>query len=117
LGQTPFALAAASTLVFSLALQTLMLGGYLLVRARSVVRAVLTLWRPSLFAGFMGAAASAGWFSAFAIEPAAHVRTLGLIELVFAYAISRRLFRESFTRLERVGMGLLVAGLVLVTLK
>jgi drug/metabolite transporter (DMT)-like permease len=116
LSETPFALAAASTLVLSLALQTLMLGGYLLVRARNVVRAVLTLWRPSLFAGFMGAAASAGWFSAFAIEPAAHVRTLGLIELVFAYAISRRLFRESFTRLERVGMGLLVAGLVLVTL-
>jgi drug/metabolite transporter (DMT)-like permease len=64
----------------------------------------------------MGAAASAGWFTAFALEPAAHVRTLGLVELVFSYAISRRLFRESFTRLERVGMALLVAGLVLVTL-
>jgi drug/metabolite transporter (DMT)-like permease len=113
---TQFALAAASTLVVALALQTLLLGGYLLLRSANVVRAVLKAWRPSLFAGFMGAAASAGWFTAFALEPAAHVRTLGLIELVFSYAISLRLFRESFTRLERLGMLLLVAGLVLVTL-
>jgi len=113
---TPAALGAASTLVAALALQTLLLGGYLLVRAASVARAVLRMWRPSLFAGFMGAAASAGWFTAFALEPAAHVRTLGLSELVFSYAISLRLFRERFTRLESVGMALLVAGLVLVTL-
>lgn len=116
LAPASFVLAAASTLAPALALQTLLLGGYLLVRSARVVRGVLRAWRPSLFAGLMGAAASAGWFTAFALEPAAHVRTLGLIELVFSYAISLRLFRERFTRLERVGMALLVAGLVLVTL-
>jgi uncharacterized membrane protein len=110
-------LAAASTLLVAQLLQTLMLGGYLLARERKVVRAVLTLWRPSLFAGLMGAAASAGWFTAFALSTAAHVRTLGLVELVFSYAISLKLFRERFTRRERIGMGLLVAGLVLVTLR
>jgi len=111
-----FLMAAASTLAASLALQTILLGGYLLARSPDVVRGVLKAWRPSMFAGFMGAAASAGWFTAFALEPAAHVRTLGLIELVFAYAISLRWFRERFTRLERTGMALLIAGLVLVTL-
>jgi drug/metabolite transporter (DMT)-like permease len=116
LAEAPFPLAAATSLVAALTLQTLLLGGYLAVRRRSVVFAVLRHWRPSLFAGFMGAAASAGWFTAFAIETAAHVRTLGLIELVFSYAISQRFFRERFTRLERLGMALLVAGLVLVTL-
>jgi uncharacterized membrane protein len=98
-------------------LQTLMLGGYLLAREPKVVRAVLALWRPSLFAGFMGAAASAGWFTAFALESAAHVRTLGLVELVFSTLMSLKLFRERFTRRELIGMGLLVAGLVLVTLR
>jgi drug/metabolite transporter (DMT)-like permease len=117
LADAPAALSAATTLVVSLALQTLMLGGYLLVRHAAIVRAVLRLWRPSLFAGFMGAAASACWFTAFALETAAHVRTLGLSELVFSYALSRRLFRERFTRLETAGMVLLVAGLVLVTLR
>jgi drug/metabolite transporter (DMT)-like permease len=116
-GGVPAVVAAASTLAVSLALQTVMLGSYLLAREAKVVRAVLELWRPSLFAGFMGAAASAGWFTAFALEPAAHVRTLGLIELVFAYAISLKLFRERFTRLERAGMVLLVAGLVLITVR
>ena len=81
-----------------------------------MVRATLRLWRPSLFAGFMGAAASAGWFTAFAIEPAAHVRTLGLVELLFAYVVSRRIFREKLTTLELSGIALLTAGLVVVTL-
>jgi drug/metabolite transporter (DMT)-like permease len=116
LSAAPFALAAATALAAALALQTVLLGGYLLLRSVTVVRAVLRLWRPSLFAGFMGAAASAGWFTAFALEPAAHVRTLGLSELVFSYVVSRRLFRERFTRLELIGMALLVAGLVLITL-
>lgn len=115
LPDTSFALAAASTLVAALILQTLLLGGWLALRTPQVVRGVVKAWRPSLFAGCMGAAASAAWFTAFALEPAAHVRTLGLIELVFSYAVSLRLFRERFTRLERAGMALLVAGLVLVT--
>jgi uncharacterized membrane protein len=110
-------LAAATTLLVSQLLQTLMLGGTLLVREPQVVGAVLRLWRPSLFAGLMGAAASAGWFTAFALSTAAHVRTLGLVELVFSYAISLKLFRERFTRRELAGMALLAAGLVLVTLR
>ena len=64
----------------------------------------------------MGATASAGWFTAMAIEPVAHVRTLALLELLFASAISRKLFRERLSRLEIVGMLLLTAGLVVVTL-
>jgi uncharacterized membrane protein len=110
-------LAAAVTLLVAQGLQTAMLGGWLLARDAKVVKAVLALWRPSLFAGFMGAAASAGWFTAFALESAAHVRTLGLVELVFSYALSLKLFRERFTRREQTGMALLVAGLVLVTLR
>ncbi len=110
-------LAAASTLLVAQLLQTAMLGGWLLARDAKVVRAVLQQWRPSLFAGFMGAAASAGWFTAFALETAAHVRTLGLMELVFSMALSLKLFRERFTRRELAGMALLVAGLVLVTLR
>jgi drug/metabolite transporter (DMT)-like permease len=65
----------------------------------------------------MGAAASAGWFTAMAIEPVAHVRTLGLIELLFSYAVSRRVFRERLTRRELAGVALLALALVLVTLR
>jgi uncharacterized membrane protein len=51
-----------------------------------------------------------------AIEPIAHVRTLALIELLFAYAISRRVFRESLTRTEMIGIVLLAVGLATVAL-
>ncbi|HTT37768.1 MAG TPA: EamA/RhaT family transporter [Burkholderiales bacterium] len=112
----PFPLAAAYTLVAAQTLQTLLLGGWLLLRHADVVARVLRAWRASLFAGFMGAAASAGWFTAMAIEPVAHVRTLGLLELLFSYGLSRRLFRERLTRLELGGVALLTLGLIVVTL-
>ena len=116
LGDTPFPMAAAGTLVTAQLLQTLVLGGWLLVRHSEVVMRVLRAWRASLFAGFMGAAASAGWFTAMAIEPAAHVRTLGLIELLFSYAVSRKIFRERLERRELAGIALLMLGLVVLVL-
>jgi drug/metabolite transporter (DMT)-like permease len=117
LGDTPFPMAAAWTLVIALTIQTVLLGGWLGWRDRTVARRVFAAWRPSLFAGFMGAAASAGWFTAFAIETAAHVRTLGLIELVFSMAVARRFFREKLTRLELASMALIAAGVALITLR
>ena len=65
----------------------------------------------------MGAAASRGWFTAMTIEPAAHVRTLGLVELLFSYVVSRRVFRERLSRRELAGIALLTLGLVVVTLR
>ena len=117
LGDTPFLMAAAYALVIAQILQTVLLGGWLLLRKTDVVIRVLRAWRASLFAGFMGAAASVGWFTAMAIEPIAHVRTLGLVELLFSYVVSRRVFREHFNRRELVGIVLLTLGLVIVTLR
>jgi len=116
LAGAPFLMAAAYTLLVAQCLQTLLLGGWLLVRDVRTVLRVLQAWRMSLFAGFMGAAASAGWFTAFAIEPVAHVRTLGLVELAFSYAVSRRLFREHLSRLELAGMAALALGVGVIAL-
>lgn len=111
-----FAMAAAVILASAQFLQTLLLGGWLLARRCGTLRLVAREWRPSLFAGFMGALASGGWFTAVAIEPIAHVRTLGLIELVFVYLVSRRFFREKIAPREITGMLLLALGLAIVTL-
>ena len=105
-------LAAAYSLVWAQALQTLLLGGYLLWRQRRVVVAVVLAWRVSLLAGAMGAIGSACWFTAMALEPVANVRTLGLIELFFSYLVSRRFFRERLTAAELIGFVLLALGLV-----
>ncbi len=111
-----FPMAAAYTLVAAQLLQTVLLVGWLLLRDAQIVARVCRAWRSSLFAGLMGATASAGWFTAMAIEPAAHVRTLAMIELLFGYVVSRRIFRERVTRLEIIGMALLTIGLMVVTL-
>ena len=108
--------AAAATLAAALLLQTVVLGGWLLARAPKIVAGVLGAWKPSFFAGFMGAAASAGWFTAFAIEAAANVRTLGLVELIFSYVVSLKLFRERLSPLELGGMALIALGIVVITL-
>jgi len=113
---TPFPMAAAYGLIVAQSLQTLLLGGWLLQRNFETIVQVVRAWRTSLFVGFIGAAASTAWFVAMAIEPIAHVRTLALIELLFAYAISRRVFRESLTRTEMIGILLLAVGLATVAL-
>jgi drug/metabolite transporter (DMT)-like permease len=110
-----FVMAAAFTLVGAQLVQSVAMGLYLMLAHPGVLTRVARAWRTSLLAGFSGAAASAGWFTAMAIEPVAHVRTLALIELVFSYIISRRIFNEHFTRLQIAGMIVLVAGLIVVT--
>jgi uncharacterized membrane protein len=114
--ETHFLLAAAIILAIAQSVQTFALGGWLLARRAGTLTLIFCAWRPSLFAGCMGATASIGWFTAVAIEPIAHVRTLALIELVFVYAVSQRIFREKITRREITGMGMLAAGLLMVTL-
>jgi len=105
------ALEAAYTLVAAQALQTVLLGGWLALRNLAVVVKVIRAWRVSLFAGFMGALASGLWFTAFALESAVHVRTVGLVELLFSYIVSQKLFRESLGWSELAGIALLALGI------
>lgn len=109
-----FLLDAALALAVGQLMQTVMLGGWLCLRDRATARKTLGAWRSSLFAGFMGATASAGWFTAFALKSAAYVRTVGLIEMVFTYLVSRIFFREQLTPREVKGMALITFGVVLI---
>ncbi len=114
--EAPFLMAAAFTLTGALVFQSIVSCTWLTLFRPGLLIRVLHAWRASMFAGIAGAAASAGWITAMAIEPVAHVRTLALIELVFSYTISRRIFKEQFGRLQIVGIGVLVLALVIVTL-
>jgi uncharacterized membrane protein len=78
-----------------------------------VLAAISGMWRASLTAGFMGALASQFWYLAFAIDTAARVRTLALIEMIFAQIATRKLFRQTTSRREYAGMAMILAGVVL----
>ena len=112
LGLPSYLLAATFTLVIGLAIQVGLLSVYLL-RTPAVTRAILRAWRPSLFAGFVGALASQFWFLAFALATAASVRTLALVEVLFAQAISRFVFKQPTSPREAIGIVLIVAGVAL----
>ena len=108
-----FVLAATFTLAVGLVLQAAALTLYLALRDRPVLIEIARAWRPSLFAGFMGATASQFWFLAFALTTVANVRTLALVEVLFAQAISYFVFRQKTTPREAFGMSLIVAGVAL----
>ncbi len=109
-----FVLAATTTLVAGLAIQTFVLTAYLLVVDRPTLTNILRLWRPSMKAGFAGALASQFWFLGFATATAAQVRTLALIEVILAQLVSRKLFREGASAREAIGMALIVIGCALI---
>ena len=108
-----FVVAATTVLALGLLIQTIMLTAYLALADRATLAAIFRAWRPSLFAGFMGAFASQMWFLAFALETAAKVRTLALVEILFAQVVSRNLFKQKLASREAVGIALIVAGVVL----
>src|SRR5215469_10147642 len=113
LGLPSYLMAATFTLVIGLLMQSVLLSLYLWLRDPAVLRAILRAWRPSLVAGFMGALASQFWFLAFALATAASVRTLALVEVLFAQAISRFAFGQPTSRREAVGIVLIVTGCIL----
>ena len=108
-----FVMAATFTLVVGLVMQAVVLSLYLWLRQPSAMIAILRAWKPSLFAGLMGALASQFWFLAFAIATAASVRTLALIEVLFAQIVARVMFGQKTTAREAFGMALVVAGVAL----
>lgn len=114
-----FILRASTVLCLSLALQVLVLGAWMAVRAPGVMAASLALWRPSLAAGVLGAFASQFWFLGFALTSAANVRTLALVEVMFATVVGWLAFGQRLDRRQALGAILVclgVAGLLRLTL-
>jgi drug/metabolite transporter (DMT)-like permease len=105
-----FVVAATFTLAVGIAMQAVLLSLYLWLRNPAVLLAIFRAWKPSLFAGFTGALASQFWFVAFALATAASVRTLALVEVLFAQLIARISFGQRTSLREAVGMLLVVAG-------
>ena len=108
-----YAMAATFTMAAGLVLQAALMTLYLALRDRAVLAAIAAAWRPSVFAGFMGAFASQFWFLAFALATAASVRTLALVEVLFAQAISHFVFRQPVSPREGVGIVVIVIGVAL----
>jgi drug/metabolite transporter (DMT)-like permease len=96
------------------AFQAVTLGLWLAWRSPGEVGRVLRAWRATAWVGVLGVAGSAGWFTAFALQNAAYVRSLGQIELIFGLIASALVFRERILRREMLGMAVLAVSIVLI---
>ncbi|MEM7251564.1 MAG: DMT family transporter [Pseudomonadota bacterium] len=107
---------AATTLAVALIMQTLGMMIYLRLREPGQIRAVVASWRVSSIVGLSGMLGSVGWFTAMTLQNAAYVRALGQVELVFTFLASYLFFKERSNALEIGGIGLIVAGIVVLLL-
>lgn len=113
IGSGSFVLDSTWALVWSLGVQVCLLMAWMVLFDHKLLLACARAWLPSIPGGLLGASASQCWFLAFALTTAANVRTLGLVEVLFAQMISRSLFAQSPTRQELAGIVLIVAGVAL----
>lgn len=110
-------LGAAAGLVTTLSMQALGGGVLLIAFSPRILRDVLGAWRPSLVPGAAGSFSSALLFTGFALGPsAAAVKTVQLVDVLIAWGVSRRLFRETATPVEILGAALVLAGALAVLL-
>lgn len=101
---------AATILLASLSIQTLVMLIWLGLADRPALAGIVRHGRASLRAGFLGGFASLFWFLGFALTSAANVRTLALVEVLMAQIVSGRVFREGAGPRQMLGMALIVAG-------
>jgi len=93
-------------------IQTVLHGGYLMVREPGQARLALHHWRSSAIVGVLSVCGSACWALAFVLQNAARVRTFGQVELLFTFTVSRLWFKERHVRAEYLASGLVLLGVV-----
>ena len=101
---------ALTTLTLALAIQTATLILWLSLFDRAALKGSFRVWRHSLAAGFLGAFASACWFTGFSLTSAANVRTLALVEIPLAQLVARLHFRQRTTARQYLGMATILLG-------
>ncbi|CAN1501589.1 RhaT Permeases of the drug/metabolite transporter (DMT) superfamily [Rhabdaerophilaceae bacterium] len=108
-----FGIRASTILAIGLGMQAGLLSLFLAIADRPVLHAIVANWKPSLSAGFLGALASQFWFLGFSLISAAKVRTLALVEVLFARLVSGKMFSEKPSPREGLGLVLIVLGIAL----
>ncbi len=106
-------LSAAITLTFMVTMQTMITLPWVVLKDSKELGVIFHHWRPSLFVGITSIIGSAGWFTAFTLEKAAYVKTLGQVEFITTLFIAVLYFKERPTRSEITGMLLIVSGVIL----
>ncbi|WP_169569614.1 EamA family transporter [Sneathiella limimaris] len=107
---------AATSILFVLIFQSVVVTIYLTVFEKGQFSLVLRSWRVAVWVGVTSMLGSIGWFTAMALQNAAYVRAVGQIELVFTFLISYFYFKEKTSLNEGMGILLIIAGILVLVL-
>jgi len=106
-------LSAALTLTFMITVQTLFSLVYVYLQDKQQVQFMIQQWRLCLFVGVTSVIGSIGWFTAASFQNAAYVKALGQVEFFITLFITYRIFKEKISLIEYLGMGLIIASVVI----
>lgn len=104
---------AGLTLSAVTAMQTVAMLSWLRWRDPGQVSAVWAARRLAVWVGLMSMAGSLCWFTAYTLQTAAYVNAVGQVELVFSALASVLVLRERITVREWIGMGVLLASILM----
>jgi len=110
----PFPYSAAWVLLAVISLQTCLLVGYLLLRDRHTLVALMAHSKLTIATSVASCLGSIGWFSAMSLESVPYVKTVGQIEVLFTLLISFFWFNERLKRSDILGLALIVIAAILV---
>ena len=116
LDQADAVLRAIVTLTAVVGMQTLIMLVWLRLREPGEISAVWAARKVAVWIGLTSMGGSLCWFIAFALQNAAYVKALGQAELILSVAATTLFFREKISVREWIGMGLLVASILMLIL-
>ncbi|WP_057831124.1 DMT family transporter [Colwellia sp. TT2012] len=110
---TDLMVSAAVTLVFMITVQSVMSFIYIYLQDKSQLALMLKHWRLCLFVGITSVLGSIGWFTGASYQNAAYVKALGQVEFFITLALTYRVFKETVSLKEYLGMFLIILSVVI----
>ncbi|MBL0768612.1 DMT family transporter [Sphingopyxis sp. DHUNG17] len=107
---------ALVALVVVMAIQSSLHLAWASLRDRETLRGVKRSFRTSSQVGLLSALGSACWYIGFAAAPAALVRIVGQVEVIFTIAFARYYLRDKVRVQEILGLLLVAAGVIMALL-
>ena len=113
---TNLMVSAAITLVFMVSVQSLISIFYIYIQDKSQFFLMIKHWKVCLFVGMTSLVGSIGWFTGASYQNAAYVKALGQVEIFITLALTYRIFKETITVKEYIGMFLIVFSVTILLL-
>ncbi|XPF94413.1 EamA family transporter [Colwellia sp. RE-S-Sl-9] len=113
---TDLMVSAAVTLVFMVTVQSVVSVAYVAVQNTSQIILMLKHWRVCAFVGLTSVIGSIGWYTATSYQDTAYVKALGQVEFFITLFITYRIFKESISKMEYLGMFLILLSVFILLL-